>query len=234
MPYENDTAQSGLVCANSSLYSSPCYARDADPMYRGYRVDEMDVGNSIARWRSRARDYLIAQRMALSSSERKRAAAAICHTLDHLIERLGPDVVSVYWPLRGEFNLRRWMQTLREGGIRVTLPVVVSQNSPLVFREWTPVSTMVCGVWNIPVPLRAVHLIPDVIIAPMVGYDARLFRLGYGGGYYDRTVANLRHQEYRPHLIGVAHSSLLLRSIYPQRHDIAMAHVATEKGLVPC
>jgi 5-formyltetrahydrofolate cyclo-ligase len=79
-------------------------------------------------------------------------------------------------------------------------------------------------VWNIPVPADGVEVVPDVLIAPFVGFDARNYRLGYGGGFFDRTLAGLATPR---RVIGVGHPSGALPTIYPQPHDIPMDAIAT-------
>ena len=82
------------------------------------------------------------------------------------------------------------MQTVLEGGGRCALPVVVEKKAPLVFRLWKPGGRLVPGVWNIPIPADGDEVLPDVVIAPVVGFDSACYRLGYGGGFFDRTLAH--------------------------------------------
>jgi 5,10-methenyltetrahydrofolate synthetase len=109
------------------------------------------------------------------------------------------------------------------------LPVVAVRGAPLVFRRWTPETRMVRGDWNIPVPPpEAEALRPDIAIAPLVGWAPGGWRLGYGGGYFDRTLAALQP---RPISIGVGFQSARLATIFPQPHDIALDMIVTEDGL---
>ena len=109
-------------------------------------------------------------------------------------------------------------------GMRVALPVVVAKGMPLVFREWHPRAHLEPGVWNIPVPADGEEVTPTVVIAPLVGFDDDAYRLGYGGGFFDRTLAALCP---RPLIIGVGHSLGRLATIYPQPHDIPMDWIVT-------
>ncbi|NND92153.1 MAG: 5-formyltetrahydrofolate cyclo-ligase, partial [Granulosicoccus sp.] len=118
-----------------------------------------------------------------------------------------------------------------ERGARVTLPVVEAKERPLTFREWTPDATLVPGVWNIPVPVDGEVLEPTVVISPLVGFDRALYRLGYGGGFFDRTLQELFRRDMRPRVIGVGHSRTAIPTIYPQPHDIPMTDVITERGV---
>jgi len=101
--------------------------------------------------------------------------------------------------------------------------------APLVFRRSTPETRMVRGDWNIPVPpATAERLAPDIALAPLVGWAPRGWRLGYGGGYFDRTLAALNP---RPFTIGVGFQCARLATIFPQPHDIALDLIITEGGV---
>ena len=101
--------------------------------------------------------------------------------------------------------------------------------APLVFRRWTPETRMVRGDWNIPVPPpEAEALTPDITLAPVMGWDGACYRLGYGGGYFDRTLAALSP---RPFTIGIGFQSARLATIYPQPHDIPLDVIVTEAGI---
>ncbi len=107
--------------------------------------------------------------------------------------------------------------------------MVETKAAPLVFRRWTPEREMVRGDWNIPVPPPdASGLIPEIMLAPLVGWDGEGYRLGYGGGYFDRTLAALPPQRL---VIGVGLEAARLATIYPQPHDIALDAIVTEMGL---
>jgi len=113
--------------------------------------------------------------------------------------------------------------------VNVTLPVVEMKAAPLAFRRWTPQTRMVRGDWNILVPPpNADRLIPQITLAPCVGWDGEGYRLGYGGGYFDRTLAALRP---RPFTIGIGFHAARLATIYPQPHDIPLDVVLTERGM---
>ena len=105
----------------------------------------------------------------------------------------------------------------------------IAKGRPLIFREWTPEGRMERGVWNILVPADGVLLTPDVTIAPLVGFDPGCYRLGYGGGFFDRTLAALSP---RPLVIGVGHPTTAIRTIHPQSHDIPMDLIVTGAGRV--
>jgi 5,10-methenyltetrahydrofolate synthetase len=117
---------------------------------------------------------------------------------------------------------------LARGGV-CALPVVVERHAPLVFREWHPGTRMVGGVWNIPVPADGAEVLPYIVIAPVVGFDPRCYRLSHGGGFYDTTLAAMAG---KPCVIGVGYAQALVATIRPQSHDIPMHPIVTEHGVV--
>lgn len=211
--------------------SPPCFAHELDD---GVVIDAgvaPEQAGDVARWRKGERERLIARRLDMSANDRRHVADRVAEHLDHLLKKDSDTIVSLYWPFRGELNLRGWMQRLYERGARVALPVVEAKATPLTFREWTPEATLVPGVWNIPVPADGDVLDPTVVIAPLVGFDPDRFRLGYGGGFFDRTLAFLHERGLQPRVIGVGHSNLAIRTIYPQPHDVPMSLIVTEQGV---
>lgn len=211
-------------------YASPaCSAREIDPAYSeggGSPADPLQVG----RWRRAERERLIAARLAMPAAARAQAAAAVAAELDRLVEVTPGTVVSAYWPFRGELDVRGWLASVVARGGRAALPVVVEKGRPLVFREWAPGVKMERGVWNIPIPAAEnPEIVPNVVIAPLVGYDPGCYRLGYGGGFYDRTLAALP----RPRLVvGVGLPLAALRTIHPQPHDVPMDVIVIAGGEV--
>ena len=182
--------------------------------------------SGVKLWRKKERERLIAERLALPPELRREQAERIAARLDDLVHPVAGLTVSTYWPLHGEPDLRPWMERIIARGGRCALPVVVVKNAPLIFRAWTPGAKMERGFWNIPVPAGGVEIVPDIIVAPVVGFDSECYRLGYGGGYFDRTLATL-HGSHR--VIGVGYSSARIATIHPQPHDIPMNAIATER-----
>ena len=110
----------------------------------------------------------------------------------------------------------------RECGSRCRSPLALGQ--PLVFREWHPHARLARGLWKIPYPADGAPVTPDIVIAPLVGFDGGCYRLGYGGGFFDRTLAALSPKALA---IGVGYPSAALRTIYPQPHDVPMDWIVT-------
>ncbi len=148
----------------------------------------------------------------------------IAERIDALIGEPNGRVVSLYWPFRGEPDLRPWMASLAARGGVPALPVVVAKAQPLVFRAYRPGDPLEKGVWNIPVPAAGAPVQPGVVIAPLVGVDPGNYRLGYGGGFFDRTLAAMPD---KPLVIGVGYDLQRIATIHPQPHDIPMDQVVT-------
>lgn len=202
--------------------SSPCLLSEltADGALRVDPVQARDV----ARWRKATRERLLAARSGFTAACRSQQAQAMAHALDQILAPFSSIIVSVYWPIRGEPDLREWAHTLSRKAIRVALPVAAALRQPLVFREWQPGARLAHGLWKIPYPAEGAEVIPDVVIAPVVGFDGACYRLGYGGGFFDRTLAR---QSPRPLAIGVGYPSAALATIFPQPHDVPMDWIVT-------
>jgi 5,10-methenyltetrahydrofolate synthetase len=209
--------------AEGTFASPPCYMHELDPTYAGSVADPMQA-RDVARWRKAQRQRLIEARLAVPVSARSERAARIAADLDCLIPVSPNTVVSLYWPFRGELDLRPWMASAHTRGLRLALPVVVAKATPLIFRQWHPGARLMPGVWNIPVPAEGAEVTPTIVIAPLVGFDSKRYRLGYGGGFFDRTLAALTP---RPLAIGIGQPSAALPTIYPQPHDIPMDFILT-------
>lgn len=200
--------------------SSPCLLHELGP--DGVpRVDQAQA-RDVARWRRAERERLIAARLALPAEYRKVQTEAIAAELDRCIPPGTGALVSVYWPIRAEPDLRLWMRSASERGIRIALPVATALARPLTFREWRPGAPLARGLWNIPFPAEGVEVTPTIVIAPVVGFDRACFRLGYGGGFFDRTLAAAT---VRPLAIGVGYPDAAIPTIFPQPHDIAMDRI---------
>ena len=201
--------------------SPPCYAHELPPPAQA--VD-------WPLWRKAQREALLAARQAIPVEERTRVAAEVAGVLDRLIAPGPGQVISLYWPFKAELDLRFWMESAQAKGARIALPLVEAKGRPLKFREWFPDCAMERGIWNILQPAGPEEITPSVVIAPLVGFDPDAFRLGYGGGFFDRTLATLRPGVKA---VGVGHPSAALRTIHPQPHDIAMNAIVTgEKGVI--
>ncbi|PWE31250.1 5-formyltetrahydrofolate cyclo-ligase [Maritimibacter sp. 55A14] len=217
----------------SGFSSPPCYAADVAPNYFDPLATDPEQARDVARWRRAERTRLRAERQAMQVADRQAAGAALInHLWVVLEERFGGargQVFSAYWPIKGEPDLRPLMTELHKAGVTVALPLVETKAAPLTFRRWTPETKMVRGDWNIPVPPPdAPKLSPNIALAPLVGWSAEGYRLGYGGGYFDRTLAALKP---RPFVIGIGFNAAHIATIFPQPHDIPLDLIVTEAGV---
>jgi 5-formyltetrahydrofolate cyclo-ligase len=202
--------------------SPPCLLHELGPDGTP-RVDPVQA-QDVARWRKAERERLLGERGAFTQGYRALQALAIAPALDRILAAVPCSMVSVYWPIRAEPDLRAWMHTLSQRGMRVALPVALALGEALVFREWHPHARLARGLWKIPYPADGAEVIPDVVIAPLVGFDGGCYRLGYGGGFFDRTLAR---RSPKPLAIGVGYPGASLRTIYPQPHDVPMDWIVT-------
>jgi 5-formyltetrahydrofolate cyclo-ligase len=181
-------------------------------------------------WRRSERERLIAWRMALAPATRRAAGQRIAASLEEIVAER-PGVLGVYWPFRAEFDPRPLMDALIATGRSVALPVVIDKKGPLEYRIWAPGEPLVAGVWDIPIPEKRDIVVPAMVLAPLVGFDRACYRLGYGGGYFDRTLAALSP---RPLAIGVGFAAQEIATICPQPFDIPMDLIVTEEAARMC
>jgi 5,10-methenyltetrahydrofolate synthetase len=187
---------------------------------------ELQTPADLAGWRKEERARLIAERMATPADARSRAAESMADRLDAEVAEFAGRTIGIYWPFRAEPDLRDWGRRAIGKGARLALPVVVAKGQPLEFRTWAPGEKLVKGVWNIPVPESGEKVLPDLVVAPLVGFDDAGYRLGYGGGFYDRTLAAM---PAKPRTIGVGFAFARLPSIFPQWHDVPMDMLVIER-----
>jgi len=184
-------------------------------------------GAELRIWRRAERQRLLALRTGTAPAERRMWGQQIEERLRVLLRERPGIILGVYWPFQAEFDPRPLIDWLIAAGSAVALPVVVDKKGPLEYRAWRPGEKLVDGVWNIPVPERRRIVVPQAVLAPLVGFDRDCYRLGYGGGYFDRTLAALAP---RPWAIGVGFELARLETIYPQSFDIPMDLIVTEAG----
>ena len=181
----------------------------------------------VKTWRRAERERLIALRMALPPAERRAMGQRITTALQEIVAAR-PGVLGIYWPFRAEFDPRPLVDGLVSAGRQVALPVVIDRRGPLEYRAWAPGEALVAGVWDIPIPEKRDIVLPAMVLAPVVGFDRAGYRLGYGGGYFDRTLASL---DPRPQAIGVGFGCQAIETIYPQPFDIPMDMMVTEAAI---
>jgi 5-formyltetrahydrofolate cyclo-ligase len=182
----------------------------------------------VAAWRRQTRIRLIAERQRIPPDEHERSSAAIRSLLEDLLKQLSPRSLSAYWPFKGEVDLRSLMENLHRKGWTIALPSVVRPRTPLEFRRWTPDTIMDAGVHGIDVPRTNDLVRPDFMILPLVGFDAHNYRLGYGAGYFDITLASMQPC---PRTLGVGFELCRMETIYPLPTDVPLDLIVTETGI---
>jgi 5,10-methenyltetrahydrofolate synthetase len=208
--------------------SPPCFMHEVDPAYLGFPADR-PLDKDVLRWRKATRARLIVERLAIAADLREAHARRMADALDKAIGDVAGLTISAYWPFRGEPDLRPWLGRVIARGGRAALPVVIAKKTPLIFRLWKPGDRLEKGLWNIPTPADGEEVAPDIVIAPVVGFDPACYRLGYGGGFFDRTLAILPR---RRQAIAIGYGQALIPTIYPQPHDVPFDLIVTEDGIV--
>lgn len=183
--------------------------------------------------RRRARATLLAMRRAMPTAARRAADAAIRARLAGVLATrawpLADRVIAAYWPMHAEPDLRPLFADWAAAGATLALPVVVARDAALRFARHVPGEALRPGVHGTREPAGREWLAPDVVIAPCLGFSEAGWRLGYGGGYYDRTLAGLSALA-----IGVAYEDSGLPGLRPAPHDVALRFVVTQERLVDC
>lgn len=184
--------------------------------------------NDVNAWRRNQRAHLLDRRKDLTSRERRQASRRIVDTLHDQVPSLVEARLGFYWPINGEIDLRPLIRNLLSKGAQAALPVIVNKNQPLEFWQWDP-QTKLCnrGLWGIPTPVERRLVQPTILLVPLLGFDGRGYRLGYGSGYYDRTLAAALQ---RPLTIGIGHEFGRLHTIHPRPHDVPMDAIITDIG----
>jgi len=187
-------------------------------------ADQM-IEEAKAALRIRAR----AQRAAIAPAIKADAAnAAAAHFLDG-VALSATDIVAGYWPIREELDCKPLLIRLMDGLQPVCLPVVLGEEQPLDMRLWEQGAPLYPSGFGTLAPSEmAPKAMPDVVIVPLLGFDAEGTRLGYGGGYYDRTLAGMKK---RPRLIGFAFAAQELPQIPREPHDLPLDAIVTETGI---
>ncbi len=188
--------------------------------------DDTAVAAALASEKAVLRSTLLARRRTIDPAMRSAWDAAICaHVLAWWTDARAP-LLGVYWPLRGEPDLHPVYAALAGRGVALALPVVQQADAPLAFTAWTPGEAMVKDGMGVAVPrqLRQVEQ-PPALLVPCLGFNGDGYRLGYGGGYYDRTLA----APQRPYTVGIAYTCLA--AVFASApHDVALDRIITERG----
>ena len=182
----------------------------------------------LQHWRAARRAELLVARQAITGAARARWTAAMRAHLCDALPAVRGLVIGCYVPFRGEPDLRPQLDAWREAGADTALPVIKGRGLPMEFRSWWPGCPQVKGVFSLPMPDGTPLVTPHVALIPPLGFDEQGYRLGYGGGYFDITLAALTPA---PIKIGVAFELSRMASIEPQPYDIPMDFIITERGV---
>jgi 5-formyltetrahydrofolate cyclo-ligase len=185
-------------------------------------------GEALKSWRKQERERLIATRAALDAAMLQRWRERMDRFLERSFPGLAGRRLAFCWPIKNEYDARHFARKLRSRGSLTALPVVVAPRQPLIFREWHPGVQLAEGALGIPYPKDSPEVIPEAVLLPMNGWDPQGYRLGYGAGFFDRTLASLAR---RPVVIGVSYEQARLPTIHPQPWDIPVDYLVTERGV---
>jgi 5-formyltetrahydrofolate cyclo-ligase len=184
--------------------------------------------DELKAWRKAERARLIGERERLDAATLDRWRRCIEATLERSFPGLSAAKVAFCWPMRGEYDARPLADTLRARGAVTALPVVIAPGQPLAFREWHPGVALASGPLGIPYPASSEPVVPTAMLVPLNGWDEAGYRLGYGAGFFDRTLATLPGP---PVAIGVGYELARITTIYPQAWDVPMDWIVTERGV---
>ena len=192
---------------------------------------DCDMTEASATEKSRLRAEAMTRRDALSADQRQAASEAIAARPFPLPIRTGT-IVSGFMPLKSEINPLPLLRKLAGEGARLALPVVAGRRQPLVMREWTWGEPLAAGVWGIREPLaQAPAVDPDIVLAPLLAFDRARHRLGYGGGYYDLTIAQLRGRKTIV-AVGIAFAVQEVFTVPVTPRDAPLDLVLTEREVI--
>lgn len=178
---------------------------------------------AAASGKSVLRTRLLAARKAMTPTAKAGAEAALCSRLLDWLQKNPVTSLGVYHPIRQEPDLHPAYNALAAQGVHLSLPIIRGKEAPLEFIRWTPGEVLVKDAMGTSVPERAETVRPQALLIPCLGFNTARLRLGYGGGFYDRTLA----QDPRPIAIGIAYSEALVE-FDGQSHDIALDLILTD------
>jgi 5-formyltetrahydrofolate cyclo-ligase len=174
--------------------------------------------------KSSLRKALLERRLNITDTDRGRMDAAIAAHLERWLDQHEVNILGIFWPIRNEPDLHDLYRRLSLRRLNLALPVVTGKDLPLQFAAWAPGDPMKKDAFGVPAPEKLSFVpTPDALLIPCVGFNSLRYRIGYGGGFYDRTLA----VEPKPLAIGIAYSCQLAQ-FQTSEHDVALDLIVTE------
>ena len=187
--------------------------------------------NSPRELKRKLRRDALARRDALDPAWRIEASLEMAEVAKTVIGIEPGAIVSGFWPMRSEVDVRPLMFALRENGARLCLPAILDKTT-MVFRELIRGATLVdMGFGTAGPGEEAETLDPSIMLVPLAAFDARGHRIGYGAGYYDRAIELLTRNGHAPRLVGVAFDCQEVPEVPDEPHDVIIPEILTESGL---
>jgi 5-formyltetrahydrofolate cyclo-ligase len=180
--------------------------------------------------KSALRQSFMERRLQLLPNDRVSAAEAVSAAFFQNVPLKAETVVAGYWPIKAELDALLLMRALLGKGHKCALPHVTGEGAPLLFRNWDENTPMVTGKYGLTEPANHETLLPDIILVPVLAFDATGHRLGYGMGFYDRTLARLKKQ--KPiRAIGLAYEMQLYNGLPVEANDVKMDMIITDRNV---
>ncbi|WP_235031142.1 5-formyltetrahydrofolate cyclo-ligase [Geminicoccus flavidas] len=177
------------------------------------------------------RNQVLAARAALAVADAQAASRMAGLHFLRRIELSQMRAVALFWPLQDEIDTRPLLRALHELGVPTALPRITGRSEPLRFHRWHPGEPLVAGPFRVEEPAADTpEIVPAVILTPLLAFDARGYRLGWGGGFYDRTIAALRQAGHRPLCVGYAFARQEVGQVPTEPFDEPLDMVVTETG----
>jgi 5-formyltetrahydrofolate cyclo-ligase len=188
---------------------------------------------SVKEDKAQLREEVRAERLTAFREGACEASQKLSHHLLVLLESQPVCKIAGYWAVGSEINLSPLIGDLDEKGWSVSLPVIVKKDAPLIFRSWHSGDELTKGPFNTlqPKPVRD-EVFPDVILVPLLAFDDQKFRLGQGGGFYDRTLEQLKNSEGGVVSVGVAFAAQRVNVVPRDKYDARLDFIVTENGRV--
>ena len=184
----------------------------------------------MAALKEELRRSALAVRAGIPADDQQKAARCIVSRFFEVLSIKPGSVVAGYWPTRAEIDIRPLLHEIRKRGGRIVLPTVADFKKPLIFREWLPETSMIDGRFGIkqPDPESSDAFVPSLLLVPMLAFDLKGHRLGYGSGFYDRTFASFEGvHDFKA--IGMAYEVQMVDHVPTDEHDYRMDMIITEQ-----